>query len=240
MGEFGVRQIRISDQVADYIVRLIRTEGLRSGDTLPSEAELARRFDVSRPAVREATNALAGRGIITVSTGRSPTVASMASSSFAGLVDHGLAIGQVGMLDVLHARRGIEGVTAQLAAANRSDAQALELATQVEVLVSARGRPEAFWQDDLRFHQLIAMAAGNPLLTSMLEGLSDVVSRSTRAGLALARDEPEWDEIVDVHVRTADAILAGEPERARAAMADHFTSAIQRFERAMAQDGDSE
>lgn len=228
-----MRQVRISDQVSDYILGLIRDGGLAPGDVLPSESELARRFDVGRPAVREATNALAGRGIISVSSGRSPTVSAMAPAFFAGLLDHGLAIGQVSMLDVMHARRGLEETTAQLAALNRTDQQAAAIAKLSEDLGKDRGQCDEFWRVDILFHNAIARASGNLLLELMLAGISNVVSQSTRSGLGLARNDAEWDEILDVHVRTAQAIIAGDPETARAGMAAHFTSAIKRFERAV-------
>lgn len=236
----AVRQVRISDQVSDYIVRLIRDEGLSPGDVLPSESELARRFEVGRPAVREATNALVGRGIISVSSGRSPTVSAMAPAFFAGLLDHGLAIGQVGMLDVMHARRGLEETTAQLAALNRTPEQAATIERLTDDLRRARGQCDEFWRVDIQFHDAIASASGNHLLELLLAGISNVANQSTRSGLGLARNDAEWDEILDVHTRTAEAIIRGDPELAKAGMAAHFASAINRFERAVRAGKDTE
>ena len=44
-----------ADEVRFQLVGLIDTGQLKVGDRLPSEAELARRFGVSRPIVREAS-----------------------------------------------------------------------------------------------------------------------------------------------------------------------------------------
>ncbi|MBD3845564.1 FadR family transcriptional regulator [Bosea sp. SSUT16] len=230
-----MKQVRISDQVADYIVRLIFEEGLGPGDALPSESELARQFEVSRPAVREATNALAGRGLITVSSGRSPTVLALAQAPFANLMNHGLAIGQVRMLDVMNVRRGLEEVAAELAALNRSPEQAAELERLAAALGAARGDVETFWRLDIQFHKTLAEASGNHLLASLLAGISEVASRSTRSGLSLARNAEEWGVIIEVHLETAAGVVAGDPGRARAGMAAHFASAIGRFERALTQ-----
>jgi DNA-binding FadR family transcriptional regulator len=226
-----MRQVRVSDQVADYIIRLIAEDALEAGDVLPSEGELARRFDVSRPTVREATNALAGRGLISVSSGRNPVVSPLAQRPFADLMNHGLAIGQVDMLHVIDVRRGLEEVAAELAALHRTEDQAAQIGALADRLQATQGDAEAFWRVDLLFHQAIAAASHNHLLLSLLAGIGDVVSRSSQAGLMLASGAGDWDTILQVHRDTASGVIAGDPRRARAGMAAHFASAIGRFER---------
>ena len=39
-------------QLRDRIAELIRAEGLKPGDKLPTEAQLTQRFHISRPALR--------------------------------------------------------------------------------------------------------------------------------------------------------------------------------------------
>jgi DNA-binding FadR family transcriptional regulator len=226
-----LRQVRVSDQVADYIVRLIAEEALEAGDVLPSESELARRFEVSRPAVREATNALAGRGVISVTSGRSPVVSPLAQRPFADLMNHGLAIRQLDMLHVIDVRRGLEEVAAELAALHRTEEQAARVGALADRMEATQGDAEAFWRVDLLFHQAIAAASHNHLLLSLLAGIGDVISRSSQAGLMLASGAEDWDAILQVHRDTASGVIAGDPSRARAGMAAHFASAIGRFER---------
>jgi GntR family transcriptional regulator len=57
-------------QVRDEIRDLIERDGLRTGDQLPTEAELALRFDVARTTVREALKLLEQDGLIGVRHGR--------------------------------------------------------------------------------------------------------------------------------------------------------------------------
>jgi DNA-binding FadR family transcriptional regulator len=234
-GGLAIRQVRVSDQVADYIVRLIAEDALEAGDVLPSESELARRFEVSRPTVREATHALAGRGLISVSSGRSPVVSPLAQGPFADLMNHGLAIGQLDMLHVIDVRRGLEEVAAELAALHRTEEQAARIGALADRLQAAHGDADAFWRIDLLFHQAIAAASHNRLLLALLAGISDVVSRSSQAGLMLASGTEDWDLIVQVHQDTASGVIDRDPGRARAGMAAHFASAIDRFGRATPQ-----
>lgn len=57
-------------QLRDRIADLIREEGLKPGDKLPTEAQLTARFKISRPALREALKLLEQDDIIYVEHGR--------------------------------------------------------------------------------------------------------------------------------------------------------------------------
>jgi DNA-binding FadR family transcriptional regulator len=226
-----IRQIKISDQVASYIVQLIADGQLAPGDDLPSESELARRFGVGRPAVREATNALAGRGLIAITSGRGPKVLPLTKGSFADLFTHGLATRQVSMIQVLDVRRGLEEVAAELAALNRTEDEAATLRDLADQMVEAHGDVSRFSPIDVLFHRTLAVATRNILLSSMLSGIADVARESTRTGLAYARTDAEWDVILAVHRNTAAAVIAGDAASARQHMAAHFDSALGRLRR---------
>src|ERR687888_112142 len=62
--------MRPVDQVRLSIVQAIAAGQLRPGDRLPSEAEQARGFQVSRATVREALRSLADAGLISTVRGR--------------------------------------------------------------------------------------------------------------------------------------------------------------------------
>src|SRR5690606_1279531 len=57
-------------QLRDRIADLIREEGLKPGDRLPTEAQLTQRFRISRPALREALKLLEQDDVIYVEHGR--------------------------------------------------------------------------------------------------------------------------------------------------------------------------
>src|SRR4051812_18166375 len=61
---------RASDEVAAELRSYIAREGLRPGDRLGREEDLARRFGVSRPTVREAIQALSSAHLVRSSKGR--------------------------------------------------------------------------------------------------------------------------------------------------------------------------
>ena len=54
----------LADALADQVLKLIRTDGLRPGDRLPSTRELSQRFAVTVPTLREALRKLQVTGAI--------------------------------------------------------------------------------------------------------------------------------------------------------------------------------
>ena len=117
-----LQQVRISDQIADHIVRYIEEHQQLPGPRQPIAGELTRLFGVSRPTVREATNALAGRGLIAVSSGKSPTVLPLSKVPFSNLAQHGLATQQITPIQILEVRHSLDLQAAVLAAEHRTPA----------------------------------------------------------------------------------------------------------------------
>ena len=53
-----IRQPKLSDAIVTALETMILEGSLRPGEKLPSERDLAKQFEVSRPSVREAIQAL--------------------------------------------------------------------------------------------------------------------------------------------------------------------------------------
>ena len=71
----GAQQHRnLSDRVAHHLMEHIRTNGLASGERLPSEMRVSADLKISRGIVREAYRALRSAGILDISNGRHPRV----------------------------------------------------------------------------------------------------------------------------------------------------------------------
>ncbi|AHK47092.1 GntR family transcriptional regulator [Ensifer sp. ENS11] len=66
-------------QLRDRIADLIRLEGLKPGDKLPTEAQLTQRFKISRPALREALKLLEQDDVIYVEHGRGRFVSALSA-----------------------------------------------------------------------------------------------------------------------------------------------------------------
>lgn len=225
-----LQQVRISDQIADHIVRYIAEHRLEPGQSLPSEGELTKLFGVSRPTVREATNALAGRGVIAVSSGKSPTVLPLSKVPFSDLARHGLATQQVTPIQILEVRHSLDLQAAALAAENRTDEDIDALNAIVVQMPSAIGNVEAFSPLDAAFHEAVGQATQNPLLAAIISGIGAILFESTRSVHSLTRNKQEWASVLKNHQALAEAIINGNAASARQLVDEHYVNAYKRYD----------
>lgn len=147
-----------TDTLIAAIVGWIDTGRLNPGDVI-EEAPLAQEFGVSRTPVREALLHLEAIGLIR----RLPRKGAVV---FRPTLEEFLAILEV------HAK--LESQAAGLAARRLSVSGAKDLEAAVRACEDhARLRgdadPDGYYQLNLRFHECVAIAAGNPFLTEMIK-----------------------------------------------------------------------
>ena len=216
----------LSDRVAHHLMEHIRTNGLASGERLPSEMRVSADLKISRGIVREAYRALRSVGILDISNGRSPRVGALRSASFVHLLQHALATQQASTEQALDLRAAIEVRAAELAAEKRSADHIEVLTRAVRGMKRARRDIDLFVQHDVRFHECLAAATGNPLFAVIASALSEAMAASVRAGMESRRNQAQVLRVVESHQDIVDAIAAGDPKGAGAGMARHFEEAL--------------
>lgn len=210
------------------ILRLITDGALTEGARLPSEAEMARLFGISRPVVRQALTRLKEAGVIDVRWGAGSYVL---DASGAGQSEP--SFGPVQSLNEVRftyeLRYALEGEAAALAARRRSSLDAARRAFEaVEKSISDHSPG---LEGDLAFHLAIASAAQNPYFERMLRSIRrplDFCINLTQT-LALTHPEEQLRTVQKEHLAILDAIAAGDPESARAAMHHHLDCAYRRL-----------
>jgi GntR family transcriptional repressor for pyruvate dehydrogenase complex len=154
-------------------------EEIAIGGQLPSEADLAGRFGVSRVTVREALKLLAGQGLVSLSRGRRAVVTQPDGALFGGFLRSLIKSDPRAMFDLLQVRRVLEVQSVQMACRNagRAGLAAVESALEAMRVAAAAsdggdgGGEAAFVAADVRFHQAIALAGGNRVLTYLFEAM---------------------------------------------------------------------
>jgi GntR family transcriptional repressor for pyruvate dehydrogenase complex len=214
----AVKVRRLYLQVADQLSDLVADGSLAEGERLPSERDLASQFGVSRPTVREAMIALEIAGLVEIRSGSGVYVVNRSSQAVSTDSEDA-----PGPLEILEARRLIEGETAALAAGNADPDTLRALGEQLAVIDDRGATPELREQADRAFHELIAAASGNSALHSCVHWLWDLreqsgLSQRFHDSLRLAGAAPVGED----HRAVADAIAAGDPVAARKAMQDHL------------------
>lgn len=213
-----VRRSRLYEQVADRLRAHIDVEGLKPGDRLLSERDLAERLGVSRTSVRQALTALEVTGIVEIRHGGGVFITEPPETVLPLLAD-ALADEHEQLPAIMEVRQAIEAQTARLAAKRRvdDDLAALDLALRRMQDASESGDDPA--EADREFHDRIVAAAGNPLLKTLWDQLSGAVDKTRRASLARP-GRPALS--LNAHRRIRDAIAAGDPDAAAKAMLDHL------------------
>lgn len=212
---------RATDAVREYIA----ANGLKVGDTLPGEGRFATELGVSRPVMREAFGALAALKMIDVANGRRARVGAIDGSVMAASIGHAVSTAQVSLADVWDVRRTLELRTAELAACNRSDAQADAILRAAHDLSISRDERTTTLADTA-FHQTIALASGNQLYYQIVRSFEQMMAVAIPRAWAGRRSEPARSESLRLHREVAEAIAAGDGDGARSAMNQHFDRSI--------------
>lgn len=209
--------------------------GLAVGAKLPTENELASRFEVSRTVVREATRYLVQRGLVAVSPGRGMTVAEfdgrMIAEQYALLLRHS----QGSFVQLLEIRLVLEVEMAALAAARRTDQQLQEMIDTNDRLEKAVHAKPDFLLADLGFHELVAQASGNPFFALIVQPINRFLSEEYAAGPGYPS---EATQTIAEHIEIADAIAAGDPNRARFSTEHHLRRVVRNRARFLAAERD--
>jgi GntR family transcriptional repressor for pyruvate dehydrogenase complex len=227
MSSFELRTIdrnRLYTSIVDQIVEGIRSGAFPPGAALPAERVLADRLGVSRGSVREAIRVLEHAGILDVRTGSGTYVDEDGVSKTSALRAHAAALGDRSPLDVMIARRALEPLCARLAAQHRSSMDVAHIERSVADqagTVASGGNPDEI---DLAFHHTIAAASRNPVLTTLVEQLVQIMRQGTWRELkGLTRSEAGSAEIfIEQHRMIARAITDRDPDGAERAMAAHL------------------
>jgi GntR family transcriptional repressor for pyruvate dehydrogenase complex len=221
----GVTRDALPDQIAARLIELIRERRLRPGDRLPPERELAASMGVSRSSLREALRALSMIGVADMRHGDGTYLSSLEPATLMRSVGLVLELSESGMEELFEARKLVEPGLAALAAARIEEGMLLALRRCVEASEQAVGDHDAFMHADLELHDLISRAAGNAILTRLIDSIHSLGIASRRTTTAIAGVEART---VADHRAIVDALAAHDPDAAYAAMLTH----LQNVERA--------
>jgi GntR family transcriptional regulator, transcriptional repressor for pyruvate dehydrogenase complex len=219
----------LADAVAEQLAARIVDGELRPGARLPGERDLSTRLSVSRIVVREALGRLAERGLIDVRPGVGTFVAAIDDVSVTDPLRLYLRRSRLDARHLFELRFALEPAIAAAAAREvregRVDAATLaalaESVATTDALATApaAAERETFARSDLRFHDLLAHASGNPLFALLLAPLIDPLLDVRRRGVTLpgARERATAG-----HRRVLQAVTAGDDVAADTSMRAHL------------------
>lgn len=181
-----VVQQSLSRQIADQIRQAILDGTLEADERLPTEDELAIRFGVSRPTIREALKRLAAQNLVRSKRGPAggtfinrPSLSEL-SENLASTTTLLAGLEAFTFAEVLQTRRELESLCCRLAAQHRSDDDLTHLEQELAIQSNPELSAEDLCASDVRFHRLIANATGNRMLSfvmhTVIESLQPVAN----------------------------------------------------------------
>jgi DNA-binding FadR family transcriptional regulator len=218
---------------AERVLELIAQLGLRPGDRLPTEVELAGELGTSRTVVREAVKILSALGRVRAEKGRGLYVADDEGMFGAGRWAHFFLPTDLDHVYMLFEfRRAQEMETSRLAArrANPAELQAIEKAAQVCRSGFETGREDLFNEGDEAFHTCIATASHNMFLQVAVREARRLQAQSSLIGLC-GSIGGHAAKAVEEHDAIYRAIRAGDPEGAAQEAATHIDNTLDDYRR---------
>ncbi|NKE66379.1 FadR family transcriptional regulator [Ramlibacter sp. RBP-2] len=220
---------RLYRQIAEQLRSLIAGGEFTAGSRLPAERDLAKQLGVSRPSVREALIALEVEGWVEVRTGSGVYVQARNAAALNGHAPQVPAT-EWGPLELLRARRLIEGEIAALAATHAKRRHLQAIAEAIDFMQADVERGVAPLEGDRAFHAAVAQASENAVLFDTVQTFWDA-----RHGPLFERlgghfeTESVWRLAINEHNAVLSAIRVRDADGARSAMQQHMDKTNARF-----------
>ena len=217
---------RYYEYVIDSIKNMIATGEVKCGEKIPSERDLAERFNVSRVPIREALKILEYMGVLDSSRGdgtyvRNNTVEDLISKMNFSVTATGNTI-----MDLLELRICLESFAAYHAAQRRTDEDIEALKQAIMRMRKAKRQPQTddVSMQELRqlshgFHQCMIQAAHNSVLTSVYENLFELLDISRQ--FTTNTSGISYNSIL-AHEAIFNKIVEQDADGAREAMEEHL------------------
>ena len=216
------------EQIRESLRTIILEEnGMKPGEKMPTEMELARCFDVSRPVIREAIKALVAQGVLVTRRGSGTYV-----RENPGFADDPLGLSDIQdktsvLRDWYVTRRAVESEVVRMAAKQATGEDLAQLRACIEdVDLAIRSGDTEFLKSDRKFHILLARATHNAvmerlvivLMQSFYYSMTDHLNR-TWSGYAMENARVH-------HERIVQAIAERDAVSAVLAIRSHMTQAL--------------
>ncbi|MGN9841037.1 FadR/GntR family transcriptional regulator [Nonomuraea sp. H19] len=210
----------VVEQLVDDIVR----GALRPGSALPPEGDLCEEFGVSRTVIRESVKVIQEKGLVRIEHGRGTQVTDPRQWN---LLDDVVLTSVIAhdenatfLDELVSVRTALEADMAAAAALAHTPDDDERIAAALGVMRSQLHSPPDFGSADVRFHDIIMAASRNRLGRAIVNSIHDKARTSMRYHGEY--NEAVMRQTLDEHQAISDAIVAGDPDAAAAAMRRHI------------------
>jgi GntR family transcriptional repressor for pyruvate dehydrogenase complex len=222
-----VKKRRLYEDIVDHIKELMIRGDLKPGDKLPSERDLAERFGVGRPTVREAIRTLSLMGLVEVGHGKRGTHIKDSAlepymESFKQQVIWMIEVEKTTLRQLVEVRDTLETRIALLAAERATDAQLEEMKSLLADMKASLDDTDRYLDAAIRFHKSMAQATQNPIFYSTWDAFADLIFSYYGDVLRGMVDSDALPRLYRANEVALEGILSKDPETIQKAMAFHI------------------
>ena len=229
---------RTFEDISEQIKNLIYSKALKPNDRLPSERELAERFNTGRMSVREALRILEESGFISIKQGADGGIfikeldSTGMTKSLSGLMN----VGNLTLQEIKEARIAIESIILESGIKRFTKEQLTALESNIkdcERFYKSRKKEEypEFSDEQLgKFHILIAETSKNRLYKYFMKSLLDLYVNQI---IRYIPDSTEYSKHLKQHREIYEAIKIKDLKRAKKAIENHMQSSTEYVENTM-------
>jgi DNA-binding FadR family transcriptional regulator len=231
-----IRRRKLSHEILDRLLSRITGGELAAGQHLPSERDLMGQYQVGRPAVREAMQALERMGLITITHGERARIVAPSARTIIDQIGHTarhlLATSPTSLEQLKEARLFFEVGVVRMAAERATDADIARLQRCLDEhraaagSVAATAHMDEFLQKDMAFHRQIAAMTGNAIYVALSQAMFEWLAEF-HTGLVRLHGAEQLT--IEEHEAIFARIAARDGEGAAAAMTRHLTRANQLY-----------
>jgi len=210
----------IVDQIREYFLN----GELQPGEKLPTERELASRFNVSRTSVREALRKLEIKGIIEIKQGSGSFIKTQEGRSLGEELSSTIIKTEKKLIyEMLELRQALEVECAFLASQRATSEDLERIGKALEMMDRVKNDVELGIQADLSFHINIVLASHNSIFLQLFQTLSEHMQDTIRATRRQRlKDSERTQETIDEHKEIYLAIASGDANQAKQLMEKHI------------------
>ena len=222
------KRTTLTDTVYEAILAGVVDGGFPVGTRLPSEWELCESFGASRPIIREVLARLRAQGIVESRKGSGSYVMRRIGATAQMPED----VASMAEIEACYDFRiSLEGECAYFAALNRDDDDIEEMTSNFEAFCAALlDDKRGGINDDFQFHLTIAEATHNLFFVNAFQAIKSRVHMAIDISRRLTATplERRRRTLVREHKSVLDAIVEGDPVKARREMRRHVTNSKNR------------
>lgn len=225
-----IRATRTFEAAIEHLTEAIERSGLRSGDRLPGEHELARMLGISRPTLRQAVRVLELSGVVDVRRGKNGGIFLCTELIPTVAVSSAVALEESAAAEALRARRVLEAAVTREAALCADEDDYAQLGRAIELLRGHLGERPLVMRADALFHRALVRACHNRQLEAAMRSIAKSLApiRDAYSG-GIARDR----QTLDVHERQLAAMRRHDSAALDTVLDEHFRMLEESFAEAI-------